>query len=59
MPPPSCAAPGRCWARRADAGVAAMGAKIGIIGTGGVGESVALSLLHFGTAGELVLNDVR
>jgi L-lactate dehydrogenase len=36
-----------------------MGAKIGIIGTGGVGESVALSLLHFGTAGELVLNDVR
>jgi L-lactate dehydrogenase len=36
-----------------------MGAKIGIIGTGGVGESVALSLLHFGTAGELVLNDVK
>lgn len=36
-----------------------MSAKIGIIGTGGVGESVALSLLHFGTAGELVLNDVK
>jgi L-lactate dehydrogenase len=36
-----------------------MGAKIGIIGTGGVGESIALSLLHFGTAGELVLNDVK
>ncbi len=36
-----------------------MGAKIGIIGTGGVGESVALSVLHFGVAGELVLNDVR
>ncbi len=36
-----------------------MGTKIGVIGTGGVGESVALSLLHFGAAGELVLNDVR
>ena len=36
-----------------------MGVKIGIIGTGGVGVSVAMSLLHFGAAGELVLNDVR
>ena len=36
-----------------------MGAKIGIIGTGGVGMSVALSLLHFGAAGELLLNDAR
>jgi L-lactate dehydrogenase len=36
-----------------------MRVKIGIIGTGGVGMSVAMSLLHFGAAGELVLNDVR
>ena len=36
-----------------------MGSKIGIIGTGGVGMSVALSLLHFGAAGELLLNDAR
>jgi L-lactate dehydrogenase len=36
-----------------------MSTKIGIIGTGGVGESIALSLLHFGAAGELILNDVR
>ena len=36
-----------------------MRAKIGIIGTGGVGMSVALSLLHFGAAGELILNDAR
>jgi L-lactate dehydrogenase len=36
-----------------------MGAKIGIIGTGGVGASVALSLLHFGAAGELILNDAK
>jgi L-lactate dehydrogenase len=36
-----------------------MGVKIGIIGTGGVGVSVAVSLLHFGAAGELILNDAR
>ena len=36
-----------------------MGTKIGIIGTGGVGASVALSLLHFGAAGELILNDAK
>jgi L-lactate dehydrogenase len=36
-----------------------MRTKIGIIGTGGVGASVALSLLHFGAAGELVLNDAK
>lgn len=36
-----------------------MRAKIGIIGTGGVGMSVALSLLHFGAAGELILSDAR
>jgi len=36
-----------------------MRAKIGIIGIGGVGSSVALSLLHFGAAGELILNDAR
>ena len=36
-----------------------MRVKIGIIGTGGVGMSVALSLLHFGAAGELLLNDAR
>jgi L-lactate dehydrogenase len=33
--------------------------KIGIVGTGGVGASVALSLLHFGAAGELILNDAN
>jgi L-lactate dehydrogenase len=36
-----------------------MRVKIGIIGTGGVGMSVAISLLHFGAAGELILNDAR
>ncbi len=36
-----------------------MRVKVGIIGTGGVGVSVALSLLHFGAAGELVLHDAR
>jgi L-lactate dehydrogenase len=36
-----------------------MSVRIGIIGTGGVGASVALSLLHFGAAGELILNDVK
>jgi L-lactate dehydrogenase len=36
-----------------------MGAKVGIIGTGGVGASVAISLLHFGAASELILNDAR
>lgn len=36
-----------------------MRVKIGIIGTGGVGMSVAMSLLHFGAAGELILNDAR
>ena len=36
-----------------------MGVKIGIIGTGGVGVSVAMSLLHFGAAGEMILNDAR
>lgn len=36
-----------------------MSKKIGIIGTGWVGSSVAISLLHHGTAGELILNDAR
>jgi L-lactate dehydrogenase len=36
-----------------------MRAKIGIIGTGGVGVDTALSLLHFGVADELILNDAR
>ena len=31
-----------------------MSARIGIIGTGGVGSSVALSLLNLGAAGELI-----
>jgi len=34
-------------------------ARIGIVGTGGVGENVALALLLFGTAGEVILNDVK
>ena len=36
-----------------------MRVKIGIIGIGGVGSSVAMSLLHFGAVGELILNDAR
>jgi L-lactate dehydrogenase len=36
-----------------------MRVKIGIIGTGGVGASTAISLLHFGAASELVLHDAR
>lgn len=36
-----------------------MSARIGIVGTGGVGENVALALLLFGTAGEVILNDVK
>lgn len=33
--------------------------KIGIVGTGWVGASVAISVLHSGVASELLLNDVR
>lgn len=33
--------------------------KIGIIGMGWVGTSVAISVLHAGTASELLLNDIR
>src|SRR5262245_17851337 len=33
--------------------------RIGIIGTGWVGTSVAISLLHDGTARELLLTDAR
>jgi L-lactate dehydrogenase len=33
--------------------------RIGIIGTGWVGTSVAISLLHDGTARELLLHDAR
>jgi len=36
-----------------------MRVKIGIIGTGGVGMSTALSLLHFGAVGELILHDSK
>lgn len=36
-----------------------MRASIGIIGTGWVGSSVAISLLHAGVANELLLHDVR
>jgi L-lactate dehydrogenase len=35
------------------------GVRIGIIGTGWVGASVAISVLHAGIAQELLLNDVR
>lgn len=33
--------------------------KIGVIGMGWVGTSVAMSVLHSGTASELLLNDIR
>jgi L-lactate dehydrogenase len=33
--------------------------RIGVIGLGWVGSSVAMSTLHLGVAGELLLNDVR
>lgn len=36
-----------------------MPTKIGIIGIGGVGSSIAISLLQSGAAGELILNDTR
>lgn len=35
------------------------GPSVGIIGTGWVGASVAMSVLHSGVAGELLLNDAR
>lgn len=34
-------------------------ARIGIIGTGWVGSSVAISTLHCGIASELLLNDIQ
>lgn len=36
-----------------------MSARIGIIGTGWVGASVAISTLHAGVAGDLLLHDVK
>ncbi|MEX2401993.1 MAG: L-lactate dehydrogenase [Rhodothermales bacterium] len=36
-----------------------MRGKVGIIGMGWVGSSVAISSLHAGVAGELLLNDIR
>ena len=36
-----------------------MPAKIGIIGTGWVGSSIALSLLHTGVASEVILHDAK
>ena len=33
--------------------------RVGVIGTGWVGSSVAVSVLHSGIADELLLNDVR
>ncbi|MEX0822042.1 MAG: L-lactate dehydrogenase [Rhodothermales bacterium] len=36
-----------------------MRGKVGIIGMGWVGSSIAISTLHAGVAGELLLNDIR
>jgi L-lactate dehydrogenase len=36
-----------------------MDRRVGVIGTGSVGASVAISTLHFGAADELLLNDLR
>jgi L-lactate dehydrogenase len=36
-----------------------MNARVGIVGVGWVGASVAISTLHAGVAGELLLSDLR